>query len=162
MQASLSSYTATAYIDLQPDYSQVLHDVSRSVVQSEAFWCSGYLEGRPSVHGKVRPRFSGRPLNIGRPTDISAEDLPDCLSGQMLAGRGWRPRGQGYRWRRLDTRRRHRRGGLWLVCQHDEIQSWQDSDIRPPSLIDRTSSTSRFPFRRSQFRPLSSGDRVYA
>ena len=59
MEASTSSYTAVPYLDLQPDYGQVVNDVSRSVVRTEAFWCSGYLEGRPSVHGKVRPSHAG-------------------------------------------------------------------------------------------------------
>lgn len=55
MASSTSALTAVPYIDLQPDYDQVLRDVGRSVVRREAFWVSGYQEGKTSVHGKVSP-----------------------------------------------------------------------------------------------------------
>lgn len=51
--SSTLPFISLPYLDVQPDYAQVLSDVSRSVVRSESYWLSAY-KGPDSVHGKVR------------------------------------------------------------------------------------------------------------
>ncbi|EJT98496.1 WD40 repeat-like protein [Dacryopinax primogenitus] len=49
-----NEHTVLPQITIQPTYPSVLADVNSSLVTAEDIWISCYLEGRNSVHGKVR------------------------------------------------------------------------------------------------------------